>query len=175
MWRAHHQKRAFRTRGAAAVELAVSLPILLVVLLGSIEMGRAVMTKHVLEEAARAGCRVAVVDSSTKQDVLDVVQTAMELAGMSGYDVVVTPDPPTDLGPFEAVTVKVTIPYSQVAWFDAFYMSEKSLEGVCVMPAEAEGDTPPDITSGKKNKKDKKNKKNKKAKKAKKTEAAKKT
>ena len=121
-------------------------------------MGRAVMAKHVLEEAARAGCRVAVAEDSTTQDVKDVVDAAMGMAGMSGHTVLVSPDPPNALGPFEAVTVRVTIPYSDVAWFDAFYMAGKSLEGVCLMPAETPGDELPDPTTGKKNKSKNKNK-----------------
>ncbi len=153
-------------RGAAVVELAMSLPVLIIFLLGSMEMGRAVMAKHVLEEAARAGCRVAVAEDSTTKDVEDVVDAAMGMAGISGHTVFVSPDPPNNLDAFEVVTVRVTIPYSDVAWFDAFYMKGKSLEGICLMPAETPGDFVPD-PPGKKNK-SKKGKKGKQGKQGKK-------
>ena len=47
-------RKRLQRRGGAMVEMAVIIPVLLVFLLGSVEIGRAVMVKHVLEEAARA-------------------------------------------------------------------------------------------------------------------------
>ena len=139
------------------VEMAVVIPVLLVFLLGSVEIGRAVMVKHVLEEAARAGCRVAVAEYSDKSDVVEIVDTAMNMANLNGYTVTVSPDPPTELGPFETVSVNVSVPYTDVSWFAPSFMTGKTLHGVCVMPAESEGDEPPG-PGGKKNKKDKKTK-----------------
>ena len=154
-----------RKRGVAAVEMAVVLPVLILLLMGSMQLGRGVMVKHILEEVARAGCRVAVVESSTTSDVEAIVATAMKTAHLTNYTVTVSPNPPTEMGPFEAVTVTITIPYDQVSWVKAGFLEGRTLEGVCVMPAEADGTTLPDPSSGKKNKKDKKNKSDKKAKK----------
>lgn len=155
--------------------MACVLPLLFLLILGSIELGRGVMVKHVLEEAARAGCRVAVVDSSTKEDVLRVVDEAMQAANLPDYRVTVSPDPPTNLGPFETVTVTVTVDCTDVSWVDAGYLGNSTLQGICIMPAESEGELLPDPTTGKKNKKNKKNKDNKKNKKDKKNKKAKKT
>lgn len=173
-------RKRLQRRGGAMVEMAVIIPVLLVFLLGSVEIGRAVMVKHVLEEAARAGCRVAVAEYSDKADVMEIVDSAMNMANLSGYSVTVSPDPPTEMGPFEKVSVNVSVPYTDVSWFAPNFMSDKTLTGVCVMPAESEGNEPPG-PSGKKNKKDKKNqcndksgKKSKKSKKSKKTKKSKK-
>jgi len=143
----NNPKCARRRHVAAVMELALSVPVLIVFLFGSMEIGRAVMAKHVLEEAARAGCRIAVSESSTTQDVEDVVVAAMALAGFSRHTVVVSPDPRNELAPFEAVTVTVSIPYSDVAWFNASYMEGKSLEAVCIMPTVTPGDVLPDPTA----------------------------
>ncbi len=153
-------RKRLQRRGGAMVEMAVIIPVLIVFLLGSVEIGRAVMVKHVLEEAARAGCRVAVAEYSDKADVTEIVKSAMDMANLSGYTVTVSPDPPTELGPFETVSVNVSVPYTDVSWFAPSFMTDKTLTGVCVMPAESEGDDPPG-PGGKKNKKDKKNKSNK--------------
>jgi Flp pilus assembly protein TadG len=52
---------ARRERGAAAVEMALILPVLLLLVGGIIDMGRAFMTQIVLTNAAREGTRAAVV------------------------------------------------------------------------------------------------------------------
>ena len=60
-------KRLFlkNKRGQAIIEFAVLLPILLLVLFGITEFGRAIMVKNILHTAAREGARLAVVSDST--------------------------------------------------------------------------------------------------------------
>ena len=55
----HLRPRSTR-RGATTVELAVVAIPLFMVVFGSIEFGRAMMSVQTLEEAARSGCRVAI-------------------------------------------------------------------------------------------------------------------
>jgi len=47
-------------RGAAIIEVALTLPLLLLVSVGIVEFGRAYQTQQVLTNAAREGARVAV-------------------------------------------------------------------------------------------------------------------
>jgi Flp pilus assembly protein TadG len=51
-------------RGAAAVELALILPFIMLILLGTIEFGRAWNVRQTLVDAAREGARVAAVGNS---------------------------------------------------------------------------------------------------------------
>jgi uncharacterized protein (UPF0333 family) len=64
--------------GQAIIEFAVLLPILLLVLFGITEFGRAIMVKNVLHTAAREGARLAVVSDSTSAHgrVLEVLNAA---------------------------------------------------------------------------------------------------
>ena len=62
-------------RGAAAVEFALVVPILLMLVFGAIEYGRIYSELEVLESAAREGARAA----SVRGDAL-AVQTAVETA-----------------------------------------------------------------------------------------------
>jgi hypothetical protein len=55
--------RLRRTDGSAVVEMALLLPILLLVIFGITEFGRAIMTTNVLNSAAREGARLAAVSS----------------------------------------------------------------------------------------------------------------
>jgi Flp pilus assembly pilin Flp len=54
-------KRRLLERGAAAVEFAFILPILLLVIGGTVDFGRALYTQVTLTNAAREGARAAVV------------------------------------------------------------------------------------------------------------------
>lgn len=157
------RRRSTVRRGVAAVEFALVLPVIVLLLLGSLEMGRAVMVRHVLEETARAGCRVAVFENGTHEDVMDIIDVSMKGAGISDYIVNIDPDPPENLEAFEPVTVTVTVPYKSVSWLPASnFMAGAELTGLCVMPAEGDGANDPEsdqTPSGKKNKKNKKNKK----------------
>jgi Flp pilus assembly protein TadG len=52
-------------RGAALLEAAITIPIILLVSVGIFEFGRAYQTWQVLTNAAREGARLAVIDGST--------------------------------------------------------------------------------------------------------------
>ncbi|HUP90326.1 MAG TPA: TadE/TadG family type IV pilus assembly protein [Longimicrobiales bacterium] len=55
-------------RGSAAVEFALVTPVLLLVLLGMVEFGRAWNARQTVTEAARAGARVAAVAEQASAD-----------------------------------------------------------------------------------------------------------
>jgi Flp pilus assembly protein TadG len=61
-------------RGAALLETAVTLPLILLVSVAIFEFGRAYQTWQVLTNAAREGARVAVLFDKTDTDVSDTVQ-----------------------------------------------------------------------------------------------------
>ncbi len=146
-------------RGAAVVEFAIVLPLLLLLILGAVEMGRGVMVQHILEESARAGCRVATMDNPTKQEVLDIVDLAMERARIENYTVTIDPDPPGSATYKDAVIVSVSVPYDEISWLSGTeFLSGQTLMGTCVMPSETGGDDyiPPDDDSKKESKKSKK-------------------
>src|SRR5439155_4823448 len=54
------RKRSRSERGAAIIETALTLPLLLLVAVGIFELGRAYQTWEVLTNAAREGARVAI-------------------------------------------------------------------------------------------------------------------
>lgn len=61
MWRCHGVGRSAREVGAAAVEFAIILPVLLLIVAGIIDFGRAFFTQVTLTNAAREGARAAVI------------------------------------------------------------------------------------------------------------------
>jgi hypothetical protein len=92
--------------GEALVEMALVLPILIVLSMGMLDFGRAFHTKSVLDQAAREGARVAVVtapDVGVVQDRVDAL-----LGGMPHNTTV------SAVGPDRMVTVQVTTTFTFV-------------------------------------------------------------
>ena len=77
-----------RERGAAAVEFALVLPLLFLVIAGIVDFGRALYTEVILTNAAREGVRAAVMadTSQTQSQVLANVQSRARVAAV-GLDV----------------------------------------------------------------------------------------
>ncbi len=103
--------------GQAAVEFALVLPLLLVLVIGIIEFGRAWNEHQVLTDAARQGARIAVVaDTNTTKYTTDSiarqVKRALARAGVNPDSARVTVTgfsrPPNTGNP---CTVAVTLPY----------------------------------------------------------------
>lgn len=72
--------------GQALVEMALILPVLLILVLGILEFGRAWNAKQVITDAAREGARLAVVDNSTvdQNDVKAAIALALSRSGIPG-------------------------------------------------------------------------------------------
>lgn len=71
-------------KGAALLETAITLPLVLVVCVSIFEFGRAYQTWQVLTNAAREGARVAILSSSTDTQVRDAVVAYMKNGQLGG-------------------------------------------------------------------------------------------
>jgi len=97
--------RAVGDRGAAAVEFALVLPLLLLVLFGIIDFGRALNAQITLTQAAREGARLAALGYSDS-DVATRAQAAA--TGLSGVSVAVTTTCAAGAGPTADAVVDVS-------------------------------------------------------------------
>jgi Flp pilus assembly protein TadG len=95
----------WRRRAAAVVEMAVVTPLLVTLLFGIMEFGRRFMVYETLVQAAREGCRTAVLRTSSDQDIRNRVGEYMTAAGLPTYTVAITRATETD--PTDVVTVSV--------------------------------------------------------------------
>jgi Flp pilus assembly protein TadG len=66
-------KRLRNQKGAALLETAITLPLVLLVCVSIFEFGRAYQTWQVLTNAAREGARVAIISSSTDAQITAAV------------------------------------------------------------------------------------------------------
>lgn len=72
-----------RERGAALLEAAITVPIILLISVGIFEFGRAYQTWQVLTNAAREGARLAVLEGPTDTDVRARVNSYLTGGGLT--------------------------------------------------------------------------------------------
>jgi Flp pilus assembly protein TadG len=122
--------------GAAMVEMALVLPVFVALMLGVIEFGRAIMVGQLVTNAAREGCRQAILDGSTNTAVNDFVQQFMaDTANVSKSDVSVTVaiGNPAAGGQLvnaqsrDLVTITVSLPFSKVSFLPPTFLKTTNL------------------------------------------------
>jgi Flp pilus assembly protein TadG len=128
------------------VEFAIVAPIFFLMILGMLELGRAVMVQQVITNASREGARMAVLDgaqrvgSADDPGVIDSVERYLTNANISPDSATITIDPytPSDAGYGSPVTVTVGIPFSAVTWLPAprYLTGGKTLSATTVMRRE---------------------------------------
>lgn len=118
----HKQRDRSNRRGVAAVEFAVVLPLLLLVLAGLWEVGDMVRVQQLLSNAARVGGRQASTGLNTSAQVEQSVIQYLQNAGLPTSNVVVSVVDVTSGGDvsnaqqLDQINVAVTIPFKDVAW-----------------------------------------------------------
>lgn len=121
-----------RARGAAVVEFAVVLPLLLTILFGIIEYGWVFMVRQTLQTSAREGARIAILQTSESPYTAALTRMAdvMEPTGLTTYNAVVTQDG-------AVMTAEVTIAYDDVSLMGGFFGTHAyDLGGTCSMRKE---------------------------------------
>ncbi len=115
-------RRRKERRGQTLVEMALILPIFLLILMGIFDFGRAVYAYNTVANAARQAVRLAIVD----QEPSKIQDLAAQHASSLGIDPstvtirFVNPDrssgPPCDVTPvLNGCLVEVTVPYTYTA------------------------------------------------------------
>jgi Flp pilus assembly protein TadG len=122
-------------RGVAIVEFALVAPIFFLVVMGVIEIGRAIMVQQHLTNASREGARVAGKDSTmSASDVQSAVNNYLSGAGISGATTTVSPNVLSGVLDGEPVTVSVSVSYSQVSWVPSpWFFQDTTLGAATVM------------------------------------------
>jgi len=105
-------KRLRNQRGAALLETAITLPLVLLVTVSIFEFGRAYQTWQVLTNAAREGARVAVIAGHTDSQVTDAVRSYMQNGQLPQHATAsVSVNRNVPFGSTSASTVTVSYPF----------------------------------------------------------------
>ncbi len=117
-------------RGTAIVEMAIVLPILMLLLFGIIEFGHVMFVRYNMINAATQAARVGVVTPNATEELLVArAQDALDNSGMGQYAMSISAEitSPPDI----VITVSVSIPYSEVAIFSGFMSESLVLSSTC--------------------------------------------
>jgi Flp pilus assembly protein TadG len=144
----------WRRHGTAAVEFAVLAPFLFALVVGMVEMARAINMKDMLSNAARKGCNTGVSVNKTYSNITSDINDILSDHGIDPTKATITVQVATytggtttpSWGSFTTVTagayapqildqvqVKVSIPVTAVLWFAPQYFSQSSLESESVV------------------------------------------
>jgi len=111
-----------RRRGVLVVEMAFIAPLFFLLVFGLVEFARMVMVHDALTDAARIGCRKAVLASTSSQaDAVEKVRSSLEatIACARNVDKCVVAFSPSDLSDVEpgtTITTSVEVKFADVSW-----------------------------------------------------------
>ena len=113
--------------GVTTVEFAIVAPIFLMLVFGLIEFGRMMMVQQSLTNAAREGCRTAVLattinSSDVEAAVRDYLQSVMSNAANTEEVRVTVPAGLAATASGTEVTVAIDVDYSDVSWLPLGYL-----------------------------------------------------
>lgn len=120
------------------MEFAVVLPILLSFLFGIMEFGRIMMVSHTLNNAARAGARIAVLPGANNASVLNAINQELSGCGLSLDEYELSPSDVSGAGRDEPITVTIRINYESIGLVTGFFpmFNDTQLVGTVVMRKE---------------------------------------
>lgn len=99
-----------RRQGVAAAEFAVCLPLIVVLLLGTLEATSIIYLKQSLSIAAYEGARTAVGIGASDADVQEACRRFLTQRKVAGYSISVSPSPIAQQEQRSWITVSVTAP-----------------------------------------------------------------
>ncbi len=98
-------------RGAALLETAITLPLILLVSVAIFEFGRAYQTWQVLTNAAREGARVAVIMGSTDDQVKNAIKQYATIGGVTVADPEISLNRAVALGTWTGSQITIAHPF----------------------------------------------------------------
>jgi len=116
-------------QGTSTVEVAVTLPVFLLMIMLIFEVSRMMMVQQCLNYAAQEGCRKAsLVTTLSNSQVETVVRNALlatipDSNNPSTVDVAVTPTLSAAIGSGTPVSVNVQVQYSDVSWIPGTFLN----------------------------------------------------
>ncbi|WP_220498155.1 TadE/TadG family type IV pilus assembly protein [Rhodopirellula sp. JC639] len=120
----HRQRKRASRRGAATVEFALIVPVMLTFTFGLIEMGRISIIKEAVVQASREGARVGIRPTASIEDIQARINEELAIMNISSANVVITPSYLGEAEPGDDIRVRITIPITDVSYVPGFFAFE---------------------------------------------------
>jgi Flp pilus assembly protein TadG len=130
-----------RMHGALTVEMAICLPILFLLLLGTLEFSRMNMLRNSIDNAAYEGARRGVVPGATASSCISAANSVLTAVAARSATVTVNPTNITDTTP--QITVTVSVPMNSNSWGPGRFLRGVNLRSVSTKSREFVGQLVP--------------------------------
>lgn len=129
------RRRSLRfRRGAALVEFALVLPVILLFFTTSIELFRINQMRHAAASAAYEACRHVIVPGASQAEATAEAQRLARLAGIGNVNVTISPGTITESTP--SVTVRVDVPAKGNSWMVSAFTDKNIVSATSTLLAE---------------------------------------
>ena len=125
-----------KRRGVAATEFAVCLPVIVLLLLATIEACTMVFVKQALTVAAYEGSRVAIGQDKSTSDVQTAVDRILIERRINGATLTMQPGNPNAVNEGEYLSVTVTAPAASNAVIPVTFYRGRTLSATATMMKE---------------------------------------
>ena len=110
-----------RRAGASTVEMAMIAPILILLVFGVMQFAMGYMVHHLIQDAARQGCRVAIGYGKSNTDVLSKINTLLAAENVTGATTTIQVNSASanvaSAASGDEITVVITVPASTITFF----------------------------------------------------------
>ncbi len=107
-----NSKKRRKRAGAAVVELAITLPVLLTLILGSLEMCNSIRLRKDLTLAAYEGSMISVLPSATSADVTAAIAQVLHDRGVNNFTIRISPSDFENTTAGTYIEIEVSAKYS---------------------------------------------------------------
>ena len=129
----HIDKSQTRT-GALTVEVALCIPVLLMIFFACYEIGRANMILHATESAAYEGARVGIIPGTTPEKIRSSTSQILRTIGVSDFRIEVIPDVIDNDTP--EVQVRVSVPLRNNMALPGIFFEDPTFTGSTTLSRE---------------------------------------
>lgn len=107
--RVWHEIHRNSSRGQSLLEFALILPVLMLVVMGTLDLGRAVYIRTTISNAAREGAHTAIISSNTNRNIMDAIESRS--GGLGIQDSQISINPTNQASRTKGTTVTIGINY----------------------------------------------------------------
>jgi len=125
-----------KSRGVAAAELAVCLPVVVLLVIATLEACSAIFLKQSLTVAAYEGVRISIEEGSTAAEVTAACDQVLTDRRIKGGKVTVNPSNIAALNPGQFINITVTAPCSTNSVVPAAFYRGRTLSATASMMIE---------------------------------------